>query len=255
MAAPAPAASFSFGAPPFTFEFSAPPPPSIGGAAAAFTFGAPPPPSGGGAAAAPAAPAAQESAASPLLTLTQSSRTVCSDSSLSSKQTLPVVLFMTKRPLPVKALGLTDLVELRAPFHGPTNPFVGHVRYFELAGLCDRFIFRVASNYGNDATSRWFEGALDAADAWPLLRDAFAAGDHVSVSGWVHAPTSAPSEGDVRAALARAAAGERVVIPAAVASRYMVVTAVAVHKARADGGAGGVRGAPVGFRRHVRTVR
>jgi hypothetical protein len=122
------------------------------------------------------------------------------------------------------------------------SPFNEYTHVFSLHGFSELFVFppRVVPHKSVMQASPcylsglWFEDAMPASLGWPLVTSAFASHDHLKVKGWVHVTTSAPSEEDVRKAMARAAAGESVVIPAATSQRLFIVTGLEVSRAPAQ---------------------
>jgi len=93
--------------------------------------------------------------------------------------------------------------------------------------------------------SHVFDAAIPSDRMWALVKQAFDQDLLLAAAGWVEVDTVAPTEAQVREAMARAAAGEQVVIPAASAKRTLHVTSVTLTRpprAAGGGGAGGSSG-------------
>ena len=95
---------------------------------------------------------------------------------------------------------------------------------------------------GSPSTSDIFDSAIPSDRMWALVKQAFDQDLLLAASGWVETASVAPTEAQVREAMARAAAGEQVVIPAASAKRTLHVTSVILTRPPRAAGGGGVGG-------------
>lgn len=162
-----------------------------------------------------------------------------------------VVRFETTRAVRVVSLGAHRVLD------GPRGVYesvVTSTNSFTVDGVADPLILGVISGLGETEES-WSttegekfknEGALFR--SWALINKAFDDDLLITVRGWVRNDAAPPSEATVRAALARAAAGEAVTIPAGAAQRSLFVTDVVVTKAAPAGG-GAAAGAAGGASR------
>ena len=153
-----------------------------------------------------------------------------------------VVRFETTRAARVVSLGAH---RVNGPRGGATS-----INSFTIDDVADKFLLGVIRGFrDDDNVESWSltegasfssqgqfnnEGALTR--AWALINKAFDDDHLITVRGWVRNDAAPPSEATVRAALARAAAGEAVTIPAAAALRSLFVTDVVVTKAAPPGG-------------------
>jgi hypothetical protein len=99
-----------------------------------------------------------------------------------------------------------------------------------------------AAGSGSPNNSSIFDAAIPTDRMWALVKQAFDQDLLLAASGWVEVDTVAPTEAQVREAMARAAAGEQVVIPAASARRTLHVTSVTLTRPPRAAGGGGASG-------------
>ncbi len=158
-----------------------------------------------------------------------------------------VVRFETTRAARVVSLGAHRV--MNGP-RGGGDTKVTSINSFTIDGVADKFLLGVIRGFrDDDNVESWSftEGASFSSKgqfnnesaltrAWALINKAFDDDLLVTVRGWVRNDAAPPSEATVRAALARAAAGEAVTIPAGAALRSLFVTDVVVTKAAPPGG-------------------